>query len=99
MFSQQVKHILLLNEEVISYIHVGDKNSYRLPEYFRLDLSTSRQFELKHIKIQFGLSIFNLTNHKNVWYREYNLETIPVTVTDALMLGFTPTFYFQINKK
>jgi ferric enterobactin receptor len=89
----------MLNGEKISYIHVGDKNSYRLPEYFRIDLSISRQFEFEAWNMQTGFSIFNLTNHKNVWYREYNLETIPVTVTDALMLGFTPTFYIQFNKK
>jgi ferric enterobactin receptor len=89
----------MLNDELISYIHVGDKNSYRLPEYFRIDLSASRQFEFEAWRMQAGLSIFNITNHKNVWYREYNLQTIPVTVTDALMLGFTPTIYLQINRK
>ncbi len=89
----------MLNNELISYIHVGDKNSYRLPEYFRIDLSASRQFEFEEWRMQTGLSIFNLTNHRNVWYREYNLETIPVTVTDALMLGFTPTVYVQLNRK
>ena len=89
----------MLNDEQISYIHVHDKNSYRLPGYFRTDLSVSRKFEFETWHLQTGISIFNITNHRNVWYREYNLETIPVTVTDALMLGFTPTIYLQINRK
>ena len=87
----------MLNDEEISYIHVGEKNSYRLPDYFRLDVSVTRQLDFGRLHSEVGLSIFNVTNYKNVWYREYNLETVPVTVTDALMLGFTPTVYLQIN--
>ena len=89
----------MLNGERISYIHVGNMNAYRLPDYFRLDLSVSREFKLEKLIIESGLSIFNVTNHKNVWYREYNLETIPVTVTDALMLGITPTVYLNVRIK
>lgn len=89
----------MLNGQKISYIHVGKKNGYRMPDYFRLDLSVSRQFQIGRFDSEFGLSIFNTTNHKNVWYREYNMETVPVTITDALMLGFTPTVYVQFNFK
>lgn len=89
----------MLDGEEVSYIHVSDKNGYRLPDYLRLDLSVSRQFESEFWRTEVGLSIFNATNHKNVWYREYNLDTTPVTITDATMLGFTPTFYVQVNLK
>ena len=89
----------MLDGDVISYIHVGKKNSSRLPNYYRLDLSISRQFSFKKINIDAGISTFNTTNHRNVWYKEYNLETVPVTVSDALMLGFTPTFYFKLITK
>jgi ferric enterobactin receptor len=89
----------MLDGDTISYIHVGKKNSSRLPNYFRLDLNVSKQFTLKKMNIDIGLSIFNTTNHKNVWYKEYNLETVPVTVSDALMLGITPTFYIKLLTK
>ncbi len=89
----------MLNGEKISYIHVGNINSYRLPDYFRADLSVSRQFDFKKTQMDVGLSIFNFTNHKNVWYREYNLQTSPVTITDALMLGITPTIYVNLRTK
>jgi len=89
----------MLDGDVISYIHVGKKNSFRLPNYFRLDLSVSRQIALKKVNIDAGISTFNTTNHKNVWYKEYNLETVPVTVSDALMLGFTPTFFIKLTTK
>ncbi len=91
--------IPMLDGEVYSYIHVSDKNANRLPDYQRLDLSGSRRFESESWAMEVGLSIFNVYNHKNVWYREYNLETTPVTVTDAVLLGFTPTAYVQFNLK
>ena len=91
--------IPLLDGETQSYIHVSDKNSQYLPDYHRLDLSVSRKFESEHWATELGVSIFNAYNHKNVWYRDYNLDTTPITVTDVLMLGFTPTLYIKMNLK
>ncbi len=91
--------IRLLNDEYLSYIHVSGKNENRLPDYHRLDLSASRRYEVKNWIYEVGVSLFNAYNHRNVWYREYQLDTTPITVTDALMLGFTPTVYIQLNFK
>lgn len=91
--------IPLLNGDVYSYIHVSDKNANRLPDYQRLDLSVSRKYESQNWETEIGISIFNAYNHKNVWYREYNLDTTPITVTDAVMLGMTPTLYLQMKLK
>jgi len=89
----------MLDGEIVSYIHVGDKNSNRLPDYHRLDLSLSRKFENESMATEMGLSVFNVYNHKNIWYRQYNLNTIPISVTDVTMLGFTPTLFVQFNLK
>ncbi len=82
-----------------SYIHISDKNSYRLPDYHRLDLSLSRSFETRSTRYVMGLSIFNLYNNNNTWYRQFNLDTVPVAVTDVTMLSVTPTVYFQVYSK
>ncbi len=87
----------MLDGQSFSYIHVSDKNANRLPDYQRLDLSASRKFESDHWSTEVGISVFNAYNYKNVWYREYNLDTYPITVADAVMLGLTPTFYVQVN--
>ncbi len=89
----------MLDGSSLNYIHVSDKNAERLPDYLRVDASVSRFFESTYWKTEIGLSLFNLTNHKNVWYREYNLDTTPVTITDVTMLGFTPTVFVQFNLK
>ena len=96
----------LLNGESYSYIHVSDKNANRLPDYHRMDVSASRIFypvdnwdkrKENSYHGEYGLSIFNLYNNKNIWYREYDLNVTPILVTDVSMLGFTPTVFLKIN--
>jgi ferric enterobactin receptor len=82
-----------------SYFHISDKNSYRLPDYHRLDLSISRNFETQSTTYVLGFSVFNVYNNTNIWYRQFNVKTVPVAVTDVKMLGFTPTVYFQLYSK
>jgi ferric enterobactin receptor len=91
--------LTLIDGRTNSYIHVSDKNANRLPDYHRLDLSVSRNFESNRWTTEAGLSIFNVYNRKNVWYRDYNLDTVPVTVTNVLFLGITPTVFVQFNLK
>jgi hypothetical protein len=89
--------ITLLNGETESYIHVSEKNSYRLPDYQRLDLSVAYGFENKSFNGELGFSVFNVYNHKNVWYRKYDLEVSPVVITDVTMLDITPTLFIKLN--
>lgn len=93
----------MLDGTDLSYIHVGDKNAYRLPDYHRLDISASRKFETyssglgRPITWDLGISIYNLYDHDNVSYRDYDLDVTPIIVSDVLMLGFTPTLFVKLN--
>jgi ferric enterobactin receptor len=89
----------MLDGNSSSYIHVSEKNGYRLPAYHRLDLGLSRNFYTDSNKWVVGFSVFNLYNNKNVWYRQFDLDTQPITVTDVKMLGFTPTIFMQIYSR
>jgi len=91
--------IKLLDGSTRSYIHVGDKNGNRLPAYHRMDLSFSRKFISTWFDWNLGISVFNLYDHKNVWYREYLLDTNPVVVREVTTLGFVPTVTLQANLK
>ena len=92
-------YVPLLDGSTESYIHVSEKNAYRFPDYHRLDISGSRKWSSDNWETEVGLSVFNLYNNKNVWYKEYNLDTVPITITDVTMLGFTPTIYIQMKLK
>jgi hypothetical protein len=89
----------LLDGSSQSYIHVSEKNGYRLPAYHRLDLGISRSFYTNSNKFVLGFSIFNLYNNQNIWYRQYDLNTQPISVTDVKMLGFTPTVSLQVYSR
>ncbi len=62
-----------------------------------MDLSLSRKFKAKNFNWDLGISVFNLYNHANVWYREYVLDTSPIIVRDISTLGITPTISFGIQ--
>jgi outer membrane cobalamin receptor len=90
--------VVLLDSTTYSYTHVSEKNKYRLPAYFRMDLSVSKKLLLeKKMSLTLGLSVFNLTNHKNVSYYQYDLEQFPVIVSEITGLGVTPTVFIQFN--
>ncbi len=88
----------LLDGTQYSYIHVSDKNSYRLPDYHRLDISGRYNFNIGKAKANIGLSIFNVYNHENIWYKSFETdeESGQLIETNITKLGFTPNLSFQI---
>jgi hypothetical protein len=89
--------LTLLDGSEQSYIHVGGKNGERLPNYHRLDAAVHYRFPIGGSRADVGLSVFNLYNRTNVWYKEFDLSETPVTVTDINYLGFTPNISFRID--
>ena len=89
--------LTMLDGTVADYIHVGDKNAFRLPAYHRLDLSVTYRFTLGKTKSSLGLSFFNVYGRDNVWYREFDVEDNEVIIMDVNTLGFTPNIFFSIK--
>ncbi len=79
------------------YIHVGDKNAYRLPAYHRLDVSATYRFNIKNKKGSLGLSLYNVYGRKNIWYREFEVENEEIIIMDVNTLGFTPNIFFNFK--
>jgi hypothetical protein len=80
---------------------VGAKNAERLPDYNRLDLSATYDLlKISGNKVgTIGLSLFNVYNHTNVWYRQYQLQNNAAITTDVNYLGFTPNITFSLRFK
>jgi hypothetical protein len=68
----KLEHIYLDNSN-LSFIY-GYKDSGRLPNYSRCDLSLTYRREYKHLSIEPYLQIINIFNHKNVWFRNYEAK-------------------------
>ena len=89
--------IELLDGRMLSYIHVGEKNSQRLPAYHRLDVAATRRFESDRFFYELNLSLFNAYGRNNIWYRQFDLDELPMIVTDVKTLGFTPSIGLRVG--
>jgi ferric enterobactin receptor len=94
--------IHLVNGTDQVYIDFGSKNSSRLPAYHRLDLSVNYHLGNEETNNEWGnigLSIFNVYNRRNIWYKEYQIIDGNIIETDKLFLGFTPNITFSMKIK
>jgi hypothetical protein len=89
--------VTLLDGTEQSYIHVGEKNALRLPGYHRADVSAHYTFDLGRWTGDIGLSVFNLYDRTNLWYREFDLSETPILVNDVSFLGITPAISVRIE--
>ena len=79
------------------YVSVGEKNGLRLEPYHRLDLSATYKFNLGSGKGSMGLSLFNLYNRTNTWYKEFEVVDSEVIETNVNYIGFTPSLFFNVT--
>ncbi len=90
--------ITYLDGTSVSYIAVGEKNAYRLPDYHRLDLSAVLNIPFdEYTNADVGFSIFNLYNRSNVWYKTFEIIDGDFITTDVNTIGITPNLFFTIN--
>ena len=78
------------------YCEKGEKNSERLPDYFRVDLRIDRRFIARNFNISTFIEVWNLTNHENVMSYEYSgdfLTKEPVVLFSMMpMIGLSFEF-------
>jgi hypothetical protein len=77
----------------------GPKNGERLPAYHRLDFSLTREIIPLGDggKGIFAISVFNIYNHKNVWYKEFNAVAGSLTENNILLMGTTLNISFTVS--
>ena len=68
------------------YFEVSDKNGLRLPDYHRFDLSATYHFNLFEGPSTLGISLFNIYNRSNVWYKEYEVIEAELLETNISLL-------------
>lgn len=89
----------ILNDGFNSIINYDEPNSSRLPNYFRVDLSSTYSFNFNNkIKGLVGVSVLNLLNHQNVlntYYKVNENQTLSPINTNSM--GITPNFTFRAS--
>ena len=89
----------LLDGSTADFFEVSGKNALRLPDYHRFDISATYDFHLGRTKANLGLSIFNLYNRRNVWYKEYDIVEGELLETNVSLLSLTPSLFFNWTLK
>ncbi len=91
--------ITLLDGTTEDYFTVTTKNSLRLPDYHRLDLSFSYHIWNQNKKDigYIGLSIFNAYNRTNTWYKQYYISDGSVIESTVNYLGLTPNLTLSLR--
>jgi ferric enterobactin receptor len=89
-----------------SIIDAGPVNGSRLPSYQRIDVLVSKRWNrLLRLNWETGVSLLNVFDRKNIWYRDYtydvwdppNGEPLVPTIQDIPMLGFTPMASIEVT--
>jgi hypothetical protein len=85
----------------MNFIVVDRKNNARYPDYHRLDLLAKYDLSfIRSFKSSVSVSLFNVYDRANVWYREYVYdESVGITETNINLLGFTPNVTLSIQLK
>ncbi|MBN4085166.1 TonB-dependent receptor [Flavobacteriaceae bacterium AH-315-B10] len=87
------------NEVINNVINYELANASNLPDYFRWDISLTYNFTIKkNINIHTGLSLWNITNKKNVVNKRYEFTDInfPTEVIQN-SLEFVPNILFKVT--
>lgn len=96
--------ITLLDDSEKDFFTVTAKNGIRLPDYHRFDIAVNykllrgmkgdkKRQELGYI----GVSLFNVYNRKNVWYKTFTIEDGSIIETNVNYLGITPNLTLSLK--
>ncbi|MFT6809023.1 MAG: ferric enterobactin receptor [Saprospiraceae bacterium] len=91
--------LTLLDGSTEPYFEISEKNILRNPAYHRLDLSANYNFNIGESKVKIGVSVFNVYNRNNTWYKEYEVIESQLLETDVSLLGLTPSLFFNWTLK
>ena len=81
----------------IERVVVGDKNGARLPAYQRLDVSANLDFDLFSGKATVGLTIFNVSDRNNVWYKEFTSVDGEIFENNILLMSRTYNLFLNVR--
>lgn len=96
--------ITLLDGSTQDFFTVTAKNGLRLPDYHRCDISINYKLlagvkgDKKRREVGYiGVSVFNLYDRKNIWYKQYTIEDGEILETNINYLGITPNLTLSLK--
>jgi hypothetical protein len=62
-----------------------------------MDASATYSFKMWEYPAKLSLQVFNLYNHRNVWFRSVDASERPPIVEDILLLPILPTLGIEVS--
>jgi len=85
----------------VNVIHYSDRNQYRLPDYFRWDISMNLYSNLKASKTfrpSWNISVYNVTGRENIYSVYFRMENGRIQGYSLSIFGTTiPTISYRID--
>lgn len=93
--------VTLLDGTTQNYFTTTSKNTLRLPDYHRMDVSVNYHFynEKKKDIGYIGISLFNVYARNNVWYKQFTVVDNSVIETNVNYLSFTPNVTLSLKMR
>lgn len=93
-----IEEVEIFNGRIRELVIAGDKNGGRLPAYHRMDLSANYSFSFGDTdKSYLGLTIFNLYDRKNVWYKEFDVLEGEIIESNFNLMGLTFNLFLNVK--
>ncbi|MEK7818852.1 MAG: TonB-dependent receptor [Bacteroidota bacterium] len=74
-----------------------ERYNRRLEPYHRLDIGFTKQKTFFGYKGSWYVQIYNLYNHRNVWFKDYDTSENPVKITDVRLIPILPTIGMEFK--
>jgi outer membrane receptor for ferrienterochelin and colicin len=75
----------------------GELFGSRLEPYHRLDVGVTKKATFFGLRGTWFVQIYNIYNHRNVWFKEFDTKKNPTLITDVRLLPILPTFGIEFN--
>ena len=93
-----IEEVEIFSGHIRERVIAGDKNGGRLPAYHRMDLSANYSFSFGDTdKSYLGLTIFNLYDRKNVWYKEFDVLEGEIIESNFNLMGLTFNLFLNVK--
>ena len=96
--------VTLLDGTEQDFFTVTAKNSILLPDYHRFDISATykllmgKKGDKRRRELGFvSFTLFNVYNHRNIWYKQFTIVEGEVIETNINYLGITPNFALSLK--
>ena len=90
---------IIENDDVNYYLTLSPEtyNNERLAGTQRIDFSVKRSLKWKHYSGDASISVFNVLNQDNIWYRYFIVKDGELYPVDVYTFGTTFTFSLEVN--